>query len=162
MHRTLFIGQAPPLRTYERPFGGSKLYVWLESVGLGLDFVDQYASFGALVDFFPGSKHGSHVAPSPEQILAGREQLQKLLVEFQPGIVVPIGKLSIQEALGREVNLEQVIGERFEADPYGLLGKVIPIIPLPHPSGASRWIWQGNHGELVKRALGALEREVKN
>jgi hypothetical protein len=34
------------------------------------------------------------------------------------------------------------------------------VIPLPHPSGASSWIHQANHPQLLDRALELLEAEL--
>jgi hypothetical protein len=34
-------------------------------------------------------------------------------------------------------------------------------IPLPHPSGASSWIHQGDHQQLLERALGLIAPELR-
>ena len=49
---------------------------------------------------------------------------------LDPRLVVPVGRLAIDDWLGR-MPLSEVIGRRFELD-----GRVI--VPLPHPSGATR------------------------
>jgi uracil-DNA glycosylase len=42
--------------------------------------------------------------------------------------------------------LASLIGQRFEQD-----GRAV--IPLPHPSGASRWLNETEHKELLRQAL---------
>jgi uracil-DNA glycosylase len=49
--------------------------------------------------------------------------------------------------------LEELIGREHEIEHAG--GRATAI-PLPHPSGASSWIHQGNHRLLVTRALELL------
>jgi len=162
MKRVACIGQAPPRTDPERPFGRTKLYEWLERARVADSDISQFFIFGALVNFFPGSaKHGGHMAPTAEEIVAGREQLARLLIDFQPDVVVPIGKLSIQHALCLEdVDLQEVIGKRFVLDPYGILGTSIPVIPLPHPSGASAWYYKAANKPLLIEALRLLNEEL--
>jgi hypothetical protein len=63
--------------------------------------------------------------------------------------------------LGKDsINLDLVIGNKFEANPYNLLGKDITIIPLPHPSGASTWVYQKKNRLLLDQALNLLKTEL--
>jgi uracil-DNA glycosylase len=60
-----------------------------------------------------------------------------------------VGRLAIERFLtGR--SLEELIGREHDIDHAG--GQCVAI-PLPHPSGASSWIHQGNHGLLLSRSL---------
>lgn len=162
MVKVAFIGQAPPKTEPIRPFGRSSLYKWFESVGITLELVDKYFTFGAVYDLFPGlNKNKGHAVPTPEQISEARPRLAKHLKEFDPEILVPIGKLSIEECFGKEkIKLEEYIGKEFLVDPYNCLGKKIKVIPFPHPSGASTWIYQKENRKLLDNALKLLQKEV--
>ncbi len=158
MKRVLFIGQAPPQKIQDRPFGRTRLYKWFSEAGIS-EAEQENFFFGALVDFFPGkSKSGSgDRAPNPAEIITGQKQLQTLIKKVKPDIIVPIGILSARVALGDfTVTLDTVIGKKFTVNAYGLCSRPLTVIPLPHPSGASRWIWQANHQALVAKALAHL------
>ena len=58
-----------------------------------------------------------------------------------PAVVVPVGRLAIDDWLG-PAPLSEVVGRRFERD-----GRVI--VPLPHPSGASAWTNDAANRALV-------------
>jgi uracil-DNA glycosylase len=158
MKRVYFIGQAPPRTDPSRPFGRSKLYGWLESIGIGLDLVDSYFSFGALVGHFPGSKNGSHKLPTPAEIKDYLPEFKEKLLEVNPDIVIPVGKLSICYCLGREqIKLEEEIGKIYQIDPYAMLGRKITVIPFPHPSGASSWYYKEANKPKLAKALQLLK-----
>ena len=65
-----------------------------------------------------------------------------------PAVVVPVGRLAIDDWLGR-APLAEVVGRRFERE-----GRVI--VPLPHPSGASAWTNDAGNRALVARAVAQL------
>jgi uracil-DNA glycosylase len=60
-----------------------------------------------------------------------------------------VGRLAIERFLPR-LPLEELIGREHEIEHSG--GRSIAI-PIPHPSGASSWIHQGDHPALLERAL---------
>lgn len=158
MKRTIFIGQAMPRKKSEL-HDWSSLNNWIYSIGIIDNQIREHFFYSALVDYFPGSKNGSHLVPTREEIEAERPRLKITLTDFDPEIVVPVGALSIAYCLDRKVEpLVNNIGKVFEADPYNMLGKELPIIPLPHPSGASTWRHMGNN----KRLLGLALENIKN
>ena len=147
MKKVLFIGQAPPQIPNAKPFGRTRLYKWLEEAGISESKQNNFY-FGALINIFPGkNKSGSgDRAPNPQEIEAGRAQLSALIKKIKPDIIVSVGILSARLALQNlDLKLEDVVGKKFQADAYGLLKKEITIIPIPHPSGASRWVWQAEN-----------------
>ena len=156
MKKVFFLGQAPPRIEADKPFGRTALYKWLEGVGVREN--EEYSgAFGALIDFYPGSKNGSHLAPTPQQILDARPVLVAKVVKTQPDVLVPIGILAIREVLQEpKVVLENTIGKVFHRTPLGLSHEV-PVIPLPHPSGANPWVHLGNNRLLLDQALKALK-----
>jgi uracil-DNA glycosylase len=71
-------------------------------------------------------------------------------------VIIPVGRLAIMrflpdrpldELIGRGIRVEHAAGESLA-------------IPLPHPSGASSWIHQGEHPQLLERALRLIGREL--
>ena len=69
---------------------------------------------------------------------------------MQPKMVLAIGGMAIEHFLGR-APLDSVVGTLVEID-----GR--RILPLPHPSGVSRWLNDPAHQRLVERALELLAR----
>ena len=65
-----------------------------------------------------------------------------------PAVIVPVGRLAIDDWLG-PAPLSEVVGLRFERE-----GRVI--VPLPHPSGASAWMNDAANRALVARAVAQL------
>jgi uracil-DNA glycosylase len=161
MKRIIFIGQAMP-RVKRTPHDWPTLNTWLYTIGLTDEQIKSNFLYTALVDYFPGAKNGTHLVPTEEEIQKERKRLQKTIKDFNPEVVVTIGKLSLSHCLQVEVNLlKNFIGKKFEVDPYGLLGKKLPIIPLPHPSGASTWRHNPENKKLLLKALNLLKNYIK-
>ena len=160
MKRVIFIGQAMP-RFKKHLHDWPSLNSWLYLIGITDGQIRKYFFYSALVDYFPGFKKGSHLVPTKAQIEKERERLRKSIKDFNPGIVVTIGKLSLASCLRQEVKLlDQFIGRTFRVDPYGLLGKKLLVIPLPHPSGASTWHQKTEHKKLLNTALNLLKENL--
>jgi uracil-DNA glycosylase len=157
-----FVGQAMPKPPYpDQPFGRTKLYLWFESIGISEEYITNYFHFSALVSYFPGSKNGSHIVPSEKDILAELPLLKTFLDKTKPDVIVPIGKLAIGECLQQKIkSLEDIIGNKYFVDAFGLLGIPKTIIPLPHPSGASTWFYQDKNKKLLHKALLLLKSEL--
>ena len=67
---------------------------------------------------------------------------------MQPKVILLVGAMAIETFLGK-VKLEDVIGTSQERD--GIL-----LLPLPHPSGVSRWLLDPEHQQLLQQALAIL------
>jgi uracil-DNA glycosylase len=161
MKKVLFIGQAPPKTTIDRPFGRTKLYSWFESIEISEEYIQNYFYFGALINYFPGLNHKSHKEPSKEEILAEKPKLINFIKEVNPDIYIPVGKLAIQSVLNLEnIKLEELIGKSFSINPHDCLGKEIRVIPLPHPSGASTWFYKPENKILLQKALQFLKQSL--
>lgn len=163
MTKALFIGQAPPRIVDETPFGRTHLYRWLASVGISQEEALSDFAYTALVPVFPGVKGRSHRPPNPAEIAAHRPALLERVALLNPPVIVPVGILSARQTLQDDtLLLQQIIGRRFEVIPFGepTLGSRI-IIPLPHPSGASAWIYQHDNAALLAKALELLAKEVR-
>ncbi len=160
MKRVIFVGQAMP-RHKEELNDWPSLNAWLFSIGISYEEIVANFFYTALVDYFPGAKGGSHLVPTEDEIIKERPRLQKAILDFNPDIVVPIGRLSIAYCFNEKIKpLTHYIGKSFVANPYGLLKKELIIIPLPHPSGASTWYHKQEHKALLQKALETLKKNI--
>lgn len=151
-HGIVLIGQAPGIVEHEngRPFGGragAELFRWLGRVGIQETEFRDRVYMGAVTRCFPGKNPsgGGDRRPSLAEIQLCRTWFGAVLATLQPWALLLVGTLAIDHYL-RGRRLDQIIGQRFERDGLTLL-------PLPHPSGASRWLNDPAHRELLTQAL---------
>jgi uracil-DNA glycosylase len=80
-----------------------------------------------------------------------------------PRLIIPIGSLSLERFLpGRK--LDDVIGSAYAIDGTSLRGTPRDepaLLPLPHPSGQSRWLNDPARVALLDRALVRLTALVQ-
>jgi uracil-DNA glycosylase len=158
--RCLLVGQAPGLVEVGvgLPFAGAAgrtLRRWLEPLGISdhESFLDRFA-VAAVIKCYPGrqaSGRGDRV-PTRSERANCRPWTDAAVRLLDPSLVVPVGRLAIDDWLGREP-LSDVIGNRFEVD-----GRAV--IPLPHPSGASAWTNDPANRALIARAVSLIVEEV--
>ncbi|MGH7616055.1 MAG: uracil-DNA glycosylase family protein, partial [Gemmatimonadaceae bacterium] len=153
--RVMLVGQAPGKveRAGGRPFAGragKTLFRWLLEAGIDEQTARQRIYIAAVTRCFPGpslSGRGDRV-PSREEQDACAVWLARELAIVRPKLLIPVGKLAIERFLPK-LPLEELIGRAFDVEHTG--GRSLAI-PLPHPSGASSWIHQGDHPKLLARA----------
>jgi uracil-DNA glycosylase len=154
--RVMLVGQAPGKveSAGGRAFAGragKTLFRWLERIGLDEATARERIYIAAITRCYPGpspSGRGDRV-PSPAERASCASWLDDELRLVRPRLLIPVGRLAIERFLPR-LPLEELIGREHQIECAG--AKVVAI-PLPHPSGASSWIHQGDHGELLSRAL---------
>jgi uracil-DNA glycosylase len=153
--RILVIGQAPGHRSIAKdlPFsgpGGRILQKWLEQAGFPPGYLHEHTYLSSLTRCDPGrnlSGNGDR-RPSPQEVALCRPFLEAELQLLRPKVVLLVGTMAI-EAFFNKVRLEDIIGTFEERDEMLLL-------PLPHPSGVSRWLNDAEHMELLRKALEIL------
>jgi uracil-DNA glycosylase len=154
--RALIIGQAPGITEPQRglPFAGAagrKLITWLAPLGV-TDHESMLArfAFAAVAKCYPGRVPGGRGdrAPSRDERARCLPWTDALVRLLDPTVVVPVGRLAIDDWLG-PAPLRDVVGRRFEVD-----GRII--VPLPHPSGASAWTNLADNRALVELAVAQL------
>ena len=153
--RAYLYGQAPGIVEGEerlpwRGRAGRTLRRWLE-----LDEDDFYATFfcASVTRCYPGrapSGRGDRTPTPHEQDLCEFWHRWELEL-MRPRLIVAVGGLAIRRLLGR-AQLTECIGRSFERDG-------VPVIPLPHPSGASSWPNIPANKERLATAL-ALVRDA--
>jgi uracil-DNA glycosylase len=151
------LGQAPGVVEGEqgRPWrgrAGQTLRRWL-----GLDEDEFYATFycASVTRCYPGRAAeggGDRTPTAREQDLCSfwREWELRLL---GPRLIVPVGGLAIRRLLG-VTSLDASVGRRFD---HGNAAA----IPLPHPSGVSRWMNEGSNQRRVRKAVALIHAELR-
>jgi len=154
--RILLIGQAPGLRAtlHDRPFAGAageKLRDWLEQGGIPREDFYRQIHFAAITRCFPGRLPGAKGdrVPSPQEQALCRPWLDELIKTLQPQVVLLIGLLAIRTFLGPVASLTAVVGTSTVRDD-------VCYLPLPHPSGVSRWLNEPANIAAVARAMEIL------
>jgi len=153
--RVMVIGQAPGHRSVKkgRSFsgpGGSILQKWLEQAGFPPGYLHEYTYLSSLTRCDPGRnpRGNGDRRPSPQEVALCRPYLTEELRLLRPKVVLLVGTMAIETFFGK-VRLEDVIGAYKEQDETLWL-------PLPHPSGVSRWLNEPVHQQLLQRALAIL------
>jgi len=154
--KAFIFGQAPGIVEGEerRPWrgrAGQTLRRWLD-----MDENAFYATFycASVTRCYPGRapRGGGDRTPSArEQELCSFWREWELAL-LRPRLIVPVGGLAIRRLLG-VTSLDASVGERFE------VGDAVAV-PLPHPSGVSRWMNQAENRERVERAVERIHAEL--
>src|SRR5581483_3178009 len=161
--KVMLVGQAPGKveTSGGKPFAGRAgrtLFRWLERAGLDEETARRRIYIAAITRCYPGpspSGRGDRV-PSPKEQDACSVWLDRELAIIRPKLLIPVGRLSITRFLPN-LPLEQLIGRAHDVKHVGGTSMAIP---LPHPSGASSWIHQDDHPQLLDRALTLLAQEL--
>ena len=155
--RVMIIGQAPGAveLTTGLPFSGragAQLRRWLADAGIDEAHLPYRTS---ITKCFPGkaaSGDGDR-RPSPPEIALCAAWLEAELALVRPRVVLLVGTLAIERLWGH-VALSDAVGKvRVDGDRV--------LIPLPHPSGASRWLNDERNRERLRRALVLVRRAVR-
>jgi len=103
----------------------------------------------ALMRCFPGRnrQNTGDLRPPPAAIANCAHWLDAELRLLKPKVLIPVGQLAITRFLGPG-SLEDRVGKRFGERPA--------IVPLPHPSGQSRWLNAPANRERLNQALALL------
>ena len=161
--RVMLVGQAPGQVEAEggKPFAGRAgrtLFRWFEEAGIDEVSARRKIYIAAVTRCYPGpspSGRGDRV-PSVEEQEACASWLESELAMIRPRVIIPVGKLAIARFFENQP-LDRIIGRTHVAEH---LPRRPLLIPLPHPSGASSWIHQGNHPMLLRSALELIEKHV--
>jgi uracil-DNA glycosylase family 4 len=148
--RLMLIAQAPgseePKVGY--PFAanaGRRLFDWLAKAGWDEATFRATCYMTSVTKCFPGphpSGRGDRVPTRKEQELC-RQWLEAELGFVAPEVVVTVGGVAMRLFHPPETKLDEIVGTSI-AD-----GEGREILSLPHPSGASSWLYQrGNLGRL--------------
>ena len=156
--KVMLVGQAPGKMEAQggKPFAGragKTLFGWLARAGIDETTARERIYIAAVTRCFPGpspSGRGDRV-PSAGERASCASWLERERAIIRPRLIIPVGRLAIDAVLGPRP-LDEVIGREFTLDARTIA------LPLPHPSGASSWIYTRGHAELLDEALRRLRR----
>jgi uracil-DNA glycosylase len=159
--RFFIVGQAPgpAERETRRPFSGragKELDRWMLRAGFeDAEEFRRMTYIAALMRCFPGrNRQNTGDLPPPRKGIANcAHWLEAELRLLRPKVIIPIGQLAITRFLGAGA-LEERVGSRFGERPV--------IIPLPHPSGQSRWLNAPANRERLAKALALIAEQRSN
>jgi uracil-DNA glycosylase len=159
MSPVMMIGQAPGI--HEGPAGkpfawtaGKTLFAWFSQVGLSEDEFRSRVYMAAVCRCFPGkAAGGGDRVPTSEEITRCSRHLHAELKLLRPRLVIPVGKLAIEQLFPDTEKLVEVIGVSRRCE---LAGVAFDAIALPHPSGASTWHRTEPGKTLLVRALAKI------
>ena len=162
--------------------GGKTLERWLEMAGFAPGALRSEVYLSALTKCDPGrSPRGDgDRKPSPPELALCRPFLLRELELVRPAVILLVGGMAITAFLGAQ-RLDDVVGHVYvasangpqecayvadEQEQFGDTSDDTPtgqatddaayLLPLPHPSGVSRWLNDATHQALVARAMAWL------
>lgn len=152
----MVVGQAPAARRDEPalPYSGASgrtLRRWLAQAGFPEDALYELFYLTSLTKCFPGlSRSGKgDRAPSAAEVALCRPHLEGELELVRPEVILPLGRLAATYFVGNRP-LAQLVGQVFTLEDA-------LVVPLPHPSGVSRWLNTPAHRALLDQALAILD-----
>jgi len=146
------VGQAPgpAERHSRRPFSGragKELDRWMVRAGFdGPEEFRRLTYIAALMRCFPGRNRAGtgDLRPPPAAVANCAHWLDAELRLLRPEVVILVGQMAITRFLGPG-RLEDRVGQSFGERPV--------MIPLPHPSGQSRWLNDPDNRAHLESAL---------
>jgi uracil-DNA glycosylase len=156
--RVLVVGQAPGSKEVaaRRPFhagSGARLFEWLGRAGFEVDAFRREQYITSVTKCFPGkaaSGGGDRVPSRAERDLC-RPFLDEQIRLIDPEVILLIGRVAVDAVLPGAGRFEDLIGKARRVD-----GRWI--VPLPHPSGASRWHQIPANRKRIDAAIALLGR----
>lgn len=157
----MIIGQAPGITEKEagRPFNagsGTRLFRWLAEAGIEESWFRSTQYMTSVTKCYPGrSRSGSgDRVPSPAEQRLCRRYLEAEITLLDPALILPVGRLAIGLFYPAGQPLEEIIGTQKLDDGHW-------VVPLPHPSGASRWHQSEENRERVRRAVALIGEHAR-
>ncbi len=159
--RIMTIGQAPGITEVQagRPFNagsGRRLFQWLADAGIQEAWFRRTQYMTSVTKCYPGRANGGsgdRVPSRAEQHLC-RPFLEREIALVNPALIIPIGRLAIDLFYPKRQSLREIIGTQKQVD-----GRWI--VPLPHPSGASRWHQVEENRARIRQAVALIGAHVR-
>ena len=142
-NRVMVVGQAPGALAHERPMpymgaSGRTLRAWLAEAGFDAEALHGRFYLTSLTKCFPGASGSGKGdrAPTAAEIALCRGHLDRQLALVRPELVLALGRLAATALVG-PAPLADLVGTLRPAE---RAGHRFLTLPLPHPSGVSRWL----------------------
>jgi uracil-DNA glycosylase len=168
--RIMVIGQAPGITEKEagRPFNagsGTRLFHWLGTAGIEENWFRHTQYMTAVTKCYPGRsrspKGGEPASSSGDRVPSHAEQrlcrlyLDQEIALIDPALIIPVGRLAVGLFYETSLPMEHIIGTHRQVD-----GRWV--VPLPHPSGASRWHQLAANRQLIQKAIDLIAEQYKS
>ncbi len=164
-NRIMLIGQAPGAVEAVRrlPFQGRSRNVlmgWLIRSGFSSEAqVRRQVYMTSITKCFPGKgSGGGDRRPSGAEVDLCRSHLDRQLALIKPELLILVGGLAHERFLSARP-LDALVGRFFDLSgrevTLGIHTRPL-VVPLPHPSGANRWLNAVENRRLLERALRRL------
>jgi uracil-DNA glycosylase len=163
--RVMIVGQAPGVRAHTTgtPWSGRSgeiLRDWLGKAGFAPGQWRETWYLTSLTKCFPGKavQGKGDRAPSRSEIAHCSDHLEMELRLVRPEIIVTLGKMAASRLIpgASRQPLSALVGAVATVDlPHG----PTCIVPLPHPSGVSRWLNDPENRARVDEGLALLSNE---
>ncbi len=164
--RVMLVGQAPSEAgaALNRPFAWypgrprPRIWDWLAEVGWSEAEFRAQAYLTPVTKCYPGRARGGSGdrRPTAAEVKLCAPYLDRELALVDPDLIITVGTLALERLLGR-VKLDDVVGQVLRPE---IAGRQRTLVPLPHPSGVSRWLNDPANQAKLQTALAAL-RGVK-
>ena len=123
-------------------------------VRAGFESADEFRRLtyiASLMRCFPGrnARGTGDLRPPPAGIANCAHWLNAELRMLRPRLVILVGQMAIVRFLGPG-SLESFVGKKFGDKPV--------MVPLPHPSGQSRWLNDADNRERLAHALALISQ----
>ncbi len=156
--RVMVIGQAPGVTEVQagRPFNagsGARLFRWLAEAGFEETTFRATQHMTSVTKCFPGkaANGGGDRVPSRAEQQLCRPFLEQEIELVDPALILPVGRLAINLFYPASLPLRDVIGtEKLVEGRW--------VVPLPHPSGASRWHQDPENRARIAQAIRLIGR----
>jgi uracil-DNA glycosylase len=155
----MLVGQAPGREEARqgKPFvgpAGRRLFEWLGKARFEEQEFRSRCYITAVYKCYPGKGRHGDLKPSCVELERCARFVDEELSIVQPEVLLLVGSLAIEHFLGH-LPLAEAVGRRLRISAGG---REVPVIALPHPSGASVWPFRPGNRELLKRALSLIRR----
>ena len=168
--RLMIVGQAPGPTAGERPLpytgaSGRALQAWLVRAGFPDGSLHRLFYLTSLTKCFPSPATGQggkgDRPPSAAEIALCSHHLDREIALVRPEIIISLGRLAAErlDPTARGLPLAELVGSM---RPAARAGHAFRLLPLPHPSGVSRWLNDPAHRARLDASLSLLSREAKS
>lgn len=140
---------------------GTRLMRWLTAAGLGAerDEIFRNAYFTSVLKCATDNRN------IPACLAHCSYWLERQIALIQPKVVLTLGRVPLRSLFESTLSLDDAVGKSFFE--YELVSRLFPllpkdciVVPLPHPSGMSRWPNLPSNKQKIEDAMRLVEERI--